>query len=150
MAWEIVYAVQKRLHWMLWLEEKVLISRNFSMKKINTSDCFLFLMISHFSLPPTPQHPPPFLAPPHLYYLSLFFRSSSTLSANSCLSVAPKWLCLADSTDKRLNACCPHWKTRGEGSENRGTRWKNWEMIGMTIAISVFEKSTWIFVLSLN
>lgn len=65
--------------------------------------------------------------------ISLFLSSRSTLSANSSLSAAQKWLCLADSADKRLNACCPQRRRRrgkvleknreGGDSKQRGGKW---------------------------
>lgn len=63
----------------------------------------------------------PLLTPPPLIFnISLFLSSRSTLSANSCLSEAQKWLCLADSTDKRLNACCPHRRRRRRRRRGEG------------------------------
>lgn len=55
----------------------------------------------HFSRTPFPSS-----------LISLFLSSRSTLSANSSLSAVQKWLCLADSADKRLNACCPQKRRR--------------------------------------
>lgn len=73
----------------------------------------IFLTISNFSC----------LAPLSLPSLiSLFLSSRSMLSANSSLSAVQKWLCLADSTDKRLNACCPQ-KTRRGGGEGGEKIW---------------------------
>lgn len=119
MVWEICYAVQKTdCARCCDCEKKFhLISRYFSMTKTNTSSFFLsFFAISHFTCPLLL----PFL-PLLIFNISLFLSSRSTLSANSCLSAAQKWLCLADSTDKRLNAYCPQRRrSRGRGGENRG------------------------------
>lgn len=109
---------------------------------------WFFSVISHFSWFPGPPLLSPLRPSSSLISLSLSFSRSlssrSTLSANSCLSAAQKWLCLADSSDKRLNACCP--QRRGErengwGGENREMasreRWGNWERIRITIIILV-------------
>lgn len=117
-AWKICYAVQitdcarscdrkKKFH---------LISRYFSTRKTNTSSFFplFFFMISNFSCSPSSL--------PSSSLISLFLRSRSTLSANSSLSAVQKWLCLADSTDKRLNVCCPQRRRRRgkEGERKQG------------------------------
>lgn len=117
MVWEICYTVEKTDCARCCDCEKMfyLISRYFSMKKTNTSFSFflLFFAISHFFCAPSLPSLP-FL----IFNISLFLSSCSTLSANSCLSAAQKWLCLADSTDKRLNACCPQRRReQGDGKQ---------------------------------
>lgn len=128
---DMLFCTKDRLHLMLWLWEKVLILSLgiFLWRKQTPHLLFLFFFaISRFSCPPP------------IFNISLFLSSGSTLSANSCLSAAQKWLCLADSTDKRLNACCPQKRRRrGKGRENRGVenmeRWGNWERIRITITL---------------
>lgn len=75
---------------------------------------FFFFLRSVISLAP------PF--PPSSSLISLFLSSRSTLSASSSLSVAQKWLGLADSTDKRLNACSPQRRRRRREEEGRKNR----------------------------
>lgn len=132
------YVMLYKRQTMLWLREKVPSYLQVFFYKENKhllffSSFFLFfllLVISHCRPRPLSLSLPPFM-PLLIFNISLFHSSRSTLSANSCLSAAQKWLCLADSTDKWLNACCPQrrWRRGKEGGgrlANRG-RWGNWE-----------------------
>lgn len=92
----------------------------FCVKKTNTS--FSLFSISNFSCSPSLL-----FLPLIIFNISLFLSSSSTLSANSCLSAAQKWLRLADSTDKRLNACCPKRTAKGREQED-GKQKMLWEL----------------------
>lgn len=105
-----------------------LIARWYPLKKTNTSSYLFFcvwLVITHDA----PFFPICSYTPS---LISHFLDAASIVSANSCLSVDQKWLCLADSADKRLIACCPQRK-RTCGGEKRVRRWRNREIIWITI-----------------
>lgn len=127
----------------------------FLWRKSTPQIVFFSLWLVIFPYPQHPNTPHPFL-PLLIFNISLSFSEAvphcQPIPAYLWLQSGCAWLILlirgwmpAAHIGRREEK-----GARGEGSENRGTRWKNWEMIGMTIAISVFEKSTWIFVLSLN
>lgn len=82
---------------------------------------FSFFSLSNFSCSPS------LFSPLIIFNISLFLSSGSTLSANSCLSAAQKWLRLADSTDKRLNAYCQKRTAKGREQED-GKQKMLWEL----------------------